>query len=672
MVNLFIKIKRLAHQMNFTHPFTNSGISFVESTSQKRSVYLSNIIGLILTVLSGILMTSYYFWYGWSMVTASIPILGLLSLMTIFLNRFGFTVSSRIWMSILLPTLVMAVSIYSKSINFEHQEELDYFTFRFIILGCCIFPLILFSLKEKSLLIFCSFICLSVLMAHDPLHHYFGVGYRGLNLTEGNYTFTNVVILITYCILLGAIIFLKWVLETTERKNSQLILEITHSNDLLIEKNIAIESQSAEIMAQSDNLQENQHKLLNAYHLINAQKGKLVDENKNLESQLIQNNRDLVETNSELIKHNNELRQFSYTVSHNLRGPVASLLGLIGLFDSKIISEDNAKIFNHISSSTERLDNIIKDLSKIIDIRNDIFQIRQKISLDHEIKEVTQLLVKEIELHNVTVITNIEKGTSTYSIKPMLHSILYNLISNAIKYRSSERASVVEINAYEEDEFYFIEVKDNGLGIDLIKNRENLFKLYKRFHFHTEGKGIGLYLVKLQAESLGGSIEVESEMNRYTKFTVRIAKTENIERQILYKESFAEIFFDARINCTGVIWNGPLTSEQYRSVFQKCLDFTKVYNTPNYITDVANQGIICKEDQQWMYMNVLPEAVRNGMCRIATVRPDIDNPIVQDYLKGSNESLAKLGSRQEFFRTMKEAIDWIQIENEIATRQHEK
>src|SRR6187551_593923 len=515
--------------MNFLHSITNSGLSFVHSPSEKRGVYLSNIIGVILTSTSLVLMVSYYFWYGWNVVTAVIPVMGILSCCAMLLNRFGFTVASRIWMSIFLPVLVTIVSVYSKTIYYDQQEELDYFTFRIIILGSCIFPLILFSLKEKSLLVLCSIITLGVLMAHDPIHHYFGVGYREDNLKEGNYTFTNVVILITYCILTGAIIFLKWVLETTERKNDILIADLNETNEILVEKNAEIEAQSAEIMAQSDNLHANQTKLLQAYRVINEQKGKLVDENKNLESELVQKNKDLIETNTELIKHNNELRQFSYTVSHNLRGPVASLLGLIALIDPKRFPADEERILNYISTSTDRLDNIIKDLSKIIDIRHDIFQIRQKINLDHEIKEVTQLLKKEIETHHVKIVSNIEKGTATYSIRPMLHSILYNLVSNAIKYRSSERDLVIEINAYEDAQFYFLEVKDNGLGIDLQKHQENLFKLYKRFHFHTEGKGIGLYLVKLQAESLGGSVEVTSEMNRFTKFIVRFAKIENVE-----------------------------------------------------------------------------------------------------------------------------------------------
>ncbi|PZR30514.1 MAG: two-component sensor histidine kinase, partial [Azospira oryzae] len=104
--------------------------------------------------------------------------------------------------------------------------------------------------------------------------------------------------------------------------------------------------------------------------------------------------------------------------------------------------------------------------------------------------------------------------------KPMVNSILYNLISNAIRYRSIERTPVVKVSSHEDGEYYFIDVEDNGLGIDLNQNKDNLFKLYKRFHFHVEGKGLGLYLVKTQIESLGGQIEVTSKVNEGTTFKV--------------------------------------------------------------------------------------------------------------------------------------------------------
>src|SRR5690606_18668812 len=132
-------------------------------------------------------------------------------------------------------------------------------------------------------------------------------------------------------------------------------------------------------------------------------------------------------------------------------------------------------------TSTKRLDNIIKDLGKIIDIRHDIFQIRQKIDLRREIDEIKLVLGKEIKTHDVSFQVNINSCPSIYSVKPMVHSILYNLISNAIKYHSDERPSCIEITSKEDSQFYKLVINDNGLGINLERDKENLFKLYKRF-----------------------------------------------------------------------------------------------------------------------------------------------------------------------------------------------
>jgi signal transduction histidine kinase len=653
--------------MTFLYNLTHAGVDLAEHPSERRGILLSNIISLILFSLGIALFLLYLYWYGWSFVTVSIPVIATLCLVTLLLNYYHFPMIGRVWVCVFVPVITLTLSIYSKNLYYDVQEELDYFTFRFIILASCVFPAILFSMRERTFLILTSLVGFAMLMLHDPLHTFFGVPYQKDVLKESNYAFTNVVVFITYCIMTGAVIFLKSVSEKSENKAAQLIQELNRINEELTEKNSEIEAQNTEILSQTENLNASQQQLHAAYRFIEEQKDLLVTQNKDLSSELLEKNRSLTDTNTELIKHNNELRQFSFTVSHNLRGPVASLLGLISLIDQRNLNENEAEIFSHIKSSTVRLDTIVKDLSKIIDIRHDIFQIRQKINLEREAHDVKQTLKRDIETHDVTIETQLHTCRNIYSVKPMVHSILYNLVSNAIKYHAAERKPVIRISARESNTHYVIEVTDNGLGIDLPRNQENLFKLYKRFHYHTEGKGIGLYLVKLQTEALGGTVEVKSEVNRYTTFIIYLRKPENIERQILYQEPHAEIFYDAKINCVGTVWNGPLSSEQYRSTFKKCLDFVKAYNTPNYIADISNQGALDKEDQHWMFTEILPEAARNGLTRMAGVNPDATDPLILSYMKGIHEHLLNLGVLQKFFVSMKEAVDWIQEENEKAS-----
>lgn len=649
--------------MHVLQSLVDSGMVYATTPSAKRGLQLSNTIALILFTLSLVVSSTYYGWYGWNMLTFLIPVIGLSALSVLILNRFGLINVSRIWLSTGPPILITFLSIYSKILYYEQQQELDYFTFRMVILGTCVIPWVVFSLKERAALVISSLLGITILLLHDPLHWAFGVPYQQEKLKVINYYYTNIIIFITFAIITGSLGFLKFMSEKNEERNIELIEDLALTNKILTERNTEIEAQTAEILAQSDVLHSSQNQLLEANRLINEQRKQLFSRNQSLESELIEKNMNLTETNAELIKHNNELRQFSYTVSHNLRGPVASLLGLISLLDTDSVQEKDKEVFEHFIMATHQLDQIIKDISKIIDIRHDIFKIRQKIDLESEIQEITLLLRNEIENHRIQIVRNLDATPVIFSIKPMVNSIIYNLISNAIKYRSAERAAVITISSKEDDKYYILEVEDNGLGIDLNKNRESLFKLYKRFHYHTEGKGLGLFLVKLQCESLGGTIEVDSEINRFTKFIVKLKKPVNIDRQILFEDAYAEIFYDANINATGVIWKGGVTSEQYREVFIKCLEFVKYYNTPNYMADLSKQGPISRGDQRWMFEEILPLAIKNGLKRIAAIRSDMFHPLIGEYHSGLNATILRLGAEQRYFKSREDAFDWLHQEN---------
>jgi signal transduction histidine kinase len=244
-----------------------------------------------------------------------------------------------------------------------------------------------------------------------------------------------------------------------------------------------------------------------------------------LNIEVIEKNAQLSQTNEELIRHNNDLLQFSYTVSHNLRGPVASLLGLINLFDRKELKEEYQVVLQHLELSSERLDSTIKDLGRIIDMRNSVTKTKQRLEWKEELEHIQILLKKEIEDHQVEIKSDFSEAPAVYSVKPMVTSILYNLISNAIKYHSPERKSKINIRTIQTGDFVQLDVTDNGIGIDLDKFKDKVFGLYKRFNTHTEGKGLGLFLVKLQAETLGGRAEVKSKLDSGTTFSIFISSS---------------------------------------------------------------------------------------------------------------------------------------------------
>jgi signal transduction histidine kinase len=640
--------------MTYLNTLANTGVQYAGSPSERRSIYLSNTISITFAFVGLLMSGLYYLWYGSSTITLIIAGISVLCLSTLIFNSLNLSVVSRLWLCILIPVAVISLSLYSKTLYYANSEQLDYFTYRVVILSSCIFPPVFFSLREKWFLIGASTLIFLILFLHDPLHEYFGVPYRAGALSVSSYQFSNIVFMMMYLLMTGAVFFMKSVSEGNERKTEILIRELNASNKKLTEKNREIESRSQEILVQTDKLNESQRKLKDAYETIEEQRNLLFVQNQNMSMELIAKNRELTETNHELIKHNNELRQFSYTVSHNLRGPVASLMGLLKLFQPENLSPDNAEIFHHIETSTQRLDNIIKDLSKIIDIRNDIFQIRQQIDLAFEVQEILSVLNREIISQNILIHKNIEEGRVIYSVRPMVHSILYNLISNALKYRSPDRRAVIEISSSEDVRNYYITVRDNGMGIDMERDRDNLFKLYKRFHHHTEGKGLGLYLVKMQAEALGGNISVTSELDKFTEFKVRLKKPENADRQILYQGEKAEIFFDATLNCLGVSWRKP-DFQEYKTLLKKVLDFIKVYNTPNFITDRAAESFENEQARYELLRDVLQEASKNGLRRLAAVLAP--NELLDD--NGFTEMLAKFGLEVRYFNHYGDAIGWI-------------
>jgi signal transduction histidine kinase len=479
---------------------TQAGLNFTKTSFERRGVLLSNQISLIVFSLGLILFGIYCWWFGITVTAQAIPITCVICILLIGLNKLGFTTISRLIISLYLPVVVTIVSIYSKSIYYEVLQPVDYFTYRFIILGACVFPAVIFSIHEKKILIAIVLINLGILMGYDSLHEVFGVGYR-VNQTVGYYHFANTVIFITYWILLGTVLFLKKNAEKNETENYQLIQELS--------------DQQHEIQAQADELSLSQQKLQEANELITKQ-------NISLEGDLVIRNKELSEANEELIKNNNELNQFSFAVSHNLRGPIASLLGLTDLLKKETLDKENREIIDHIQSSTQNLDGIIKDLNSIIDIRHTIFQSKQNIDLNQEISEIFKVFQNEIRDFKVAIVCNFAACPEIYSIQPMVHSIMFNLVSNSIKYHSSERPPKIEIMSHRQDDYFILTVQDNGIGIDLTRDGNSLFKIFKRFNEHTEGRGLGLYLVKTQAEALGGKVEVESQLNQYTCFKVYI------------------------------------------------------------------------------------------------------------------------------------------------------
>jgi len=231
---------------------------------------------------------------------------------------------------------------------------------------------------------------------------------------------------------------------------------------------------------------------------------------------------ELKEANDVLKRLNTDLDSFIYSASHDLKSPASNIEGLVRLLKLELTENPNAKItsiLDHMDQTTGRIKRTIGSMSEIAKVQknpyDDIAEINISTVIDEVLNENTYLFA---HLHvrfnyNLTVL----KMVYSYNA---LKSILYNLITNAIKYRDPQKVAELTISSYMEQGNVVIIVEDNGLGIDLKENADKIFVLFKRFHDHIEGTGIGLYIIKKIVESKGGRIEVESELNQGTKFVV--------------------------------------------------------------------------------------------------------------------------------------------------------
>ncbi len=223
----------------------------------------------------------------------------------------------------------------------------------------------------------------------------------------------------------------------------------------------------------------------------------------------------------ELTQNNKDLKQFSYITSHNLRAPLSNLIGLLNLIED--IPNDNQELkelISGFSKSTHLLNDTINDLAKVMIIKDNPSIQKEEILLNVIFENVFCQLNSQIELYKPIIKLDFEKATTLYVNKAYIESILMNLLTNSIKYKSENRKLKISIATSQLNDAVILTFKDNGIGIDLERNKDKVFGLYQRFHNYPDSKGLGLYLVKSQVETMGGIIDIESQVNKGTIFTL--------------------------------------------------------------------------------------------------------------------------------------------------------
>jgi PAS domain S-box-containing protein len=223
----------------------------------------------------------------------------------------------------------------------------------------------------------------------------------------------------------------------------------------------------------------------------------------------------------ELTKNNKDLKEFSYITSHNLRAPISNLTGLLSLIeDIPFEDPELQEIMFGFNKSTHLLNETINDLTKVMIIKDNLSIQKEDLLLKEVFKNVLSQLSFQIDLHKPILQIDFEQVSILNINKTYIESILLNLLTNAIKYRTESKTLKIAVTASQNNDSIKLIFEDNGIGIDLERNRDKIFGLYQRFHDYPDSKGLGLYLVKSQVEAMGGTISIESEVNKGTTLTL--------------------------------------------------------------------------------------------------------------------------------------------------------
>ncbi|QNP54024.1 PAS domain-containing protein [Hymenobacter qilianensis] len=239
---------------------------------------------------------------------------------------------------------------------------------------------------------------------------------------------------------------------------------------------------------------------------------------------------ELATTNSELSSINDQLRRtnvdldnFIYTASHDLKAPITNIEGLLHALQQQLPSSSQEGDVNFILSmmhgAVDRFKTTIDHLTDVSKLQKEHDQPTITVNLSEVIEGVRLDLIPLMEQAQAQLEVDVETCPTLSFSKKNLRSIVYNLLSNAFKYRHPDRPALVRINCHTEAEYDVLEVQDNGLGLDLTRERQ-LFTMFQRYHTHVEGSGIGLYMVKKIIENAGGKIEVESQLGVGSTFRV--------------------------------------------------------------------------------------------------------------------------------------------------------
>lgn len=225
---------------------------------------------------------------------------------------------------------------------------------------------------------------------------------------------------------------------------------------------------------------------------------------------------ELDKKNKSLLRINADLDNFANTASHDLLAPLGNIEVSISMMNRKVTDPDLSKFLTIINSSVKKFRALIDDIAIIAKLESDMITM-ELVDIEEIVDNIEWSLDDKIKSSGAVITRDLKVPHILFS-KKNLRSILYNLISNAIKFKGNQSPAIT-IRTFKEDDTIMLSVEDNGLGMSK-EDLARIFDMYGRLHQDIEGRGIGLYLAKKIVDATSGNIHVESEQGKGSKFTI--------------------------------------------------------------------------------------------------------------------------------------------------------
>jgi len=223
-------------------------------------------------------------------------------------------------------------------------------------------------------------------------------------------------------------------------------------------------------------------------------------------------------------EQNKRLLNFSYIVSHNIRSHSSNISGIASILAEDPEAEVRHQFVEGLVSSSKNLDSTLRHLNELLNIQSRVNIHKETVPLKEVVDRTIQAIGLDVKANNVQFDLQISEDFTLSTDRAYLDSVVFNLISNAIKYRKPEAHPIIKIQSGEFQKQNWFSISDNGMGIDLKKYGDRIFGMFKTFHGNRDARGIGLFITRNQIEALGGKIEVDSAPGQGTTFTIYLPK----------------------------------------------------------------------------------------------------------------------------------------------------